>query len=77
MSTPTLLVDFGGQQKPGCLPDGYTDESWLTPEQTVIWQQLPSLRWFMAHRDQLPGVRSHGRVVRVHVGTFKLGKTKG
>lgn len=58
------------EQKPGCLPQGYTLDSMLTPEQFCVWQQV-GVDWFSRRQAKLPGVIAHSRkMVRIHPRTY-------
>jgi len=65
------------EQKPGCLPEGYTMDSMLTPEQFAIWQQITPV----IARDRIPSmpgaVIESRKCVRIHPRTYlaaKLGR---
>jgi hypothetical protein len=57
-------------QIPGCLPQGYDNNSLLSPEQFAKWQGW-SLRTTRRKWPLLPGRVFHGqRGQRIHVGTY-------
>jgi hypothetical protein len=63
-------------QLPGCLPEGYTLDSMLTPEQFCLWQQVKR-RW-LTHRPRLKGLVHHSReMIRIHPRTYLDGNVKG
>ena len=57
-------------QLPGCLPEGYTLDSMLTPQQFCVWQGITT-RWWSARRKTLPGVHVQSRQhIRIHPRTY-------
>ena len=63
-------------QLPGCLPDGYNENSLLTMEQYAIWKQL-SVRTVRKRIPRIAGfVQGSRRDQRVHVKTHLAGVMK-
>lgn len=56
-------------QRAGCLPEGYDENSFLTPEQFAVWKQL-SIKTVRNRLPLIPGlVRNSRRDQRIHVKT--------
>lgn len=68
--TPAQPTIAAPKQTPGCLPEGYTLDSLLTPKQFAIWQQSP----LSTVRDQLPSmkgvIRRSRENIRIHPRTY-------
>lgn len=58
-------------QIPGCLPEGFNEQSLLTVGQFAVWQQKSerSVREKI-NAAALKGVSGSGRSARIHVGTY-------
>lgn len=64
------------KQLPGCLPEGYTLDSMLTPEQFCTWQQVKPT--WLARRPRLFGRLKESREMqRIHPRTYLAKKVKG
>ena len=56
-------------QKPGCLPEGYTEDSFLTLTQFALWKQI-SLKTARRRAPITPGLGRYSRQdMRIHVKT--------
>jgi len=66
----------GAGQRKGCLPVGFTEESWLSVSQFCRWRQR-SDRWFRKHRREIPGLLGEHKDAQVHVGAHLRGVFPG
>lgn len=73
---PGNYVMNDARQTPGCLPEGYTEDSLLTVPQFALWVGLVE-RVVRKKLPNLPGViRRSERDVRIHPRTYLAGAIK-
>lgn len=67
----TQTLPKSGQQIPGCLPAGFTDESLLTEAEFCVWMRV-SRSWLVSRINKMEGVvKFSKRTRRIHPKTFK------